>query len=476
VPVRKFKNEKEKQSFVEEMQKLAINNIDFKYTDSRNTLKEMRSLRRATGWPMGDENVSVYKYVGERKIALLSYIANFPEYVDEAMVNKMSATEIVRYDRTEQEAEGYTEFGKNIVNLKYRGKFAEIENMPQEFYIHETIHTTSFWNKCDKELKKMPAVEVNIYHVLEEGITQAKTEKIMSSVEFRELCKQFDIKKSKHPIYEEEQIIASSLDILNGGELFYAHCQDREKFDNVLKDIFSKEQKLKFWLSRFAQNKYGENPSLPKATYAFQQYCNELLPIIGKSNVSQDNVLQILNMYHCTDRAICLAYELPEEMVDSYCADMDNFKDVLYNMLEGFEFDKTAITKVQENSGKECGTTCEDMRDYLNWLDETGLTKTDTYAKFLYQKLSNELRIDDNMRLYYNEAMSTRLKKNATEGDIWAKASEIAKFREDNESFAYINMLIQGKIELKNSITPKNKNTDNIFEGEEMDLNNLGKF
>ena len=50
------------------------------------------------------------------------------------------------------------------------------------------------------------------------------------------------------------------------------------------------------------------------------------------------------------------------------------------------------------------------------------------------------------MRLYYNEAMSTRLKKNATEGDIWAKASEIAKFREDNESFAYINMLIQGKI------------------------------
>lgn len=476
VPDIKFNSEKEREFHIKDMQSLASACIDKLESNSRNTMRKKKRDSVKLGLSLGNEANYKYGFVNQRKIALFSYIANYPELVDEEKLGKLVNVKITRYDNDSMNVDGKVEIASNSIALKKKGKFKVMPSIRQGTLIHELIHTTSFQNDAVNEIITLPDNEISKYTLLEEGITEAKTQKILQSVEYREMCKKYGEEQLNVPVYYRERVIANSLDLLADGKLFLAHGEDKVIFDNVLENALCNSAELKQALYTYAQYTFGKEKSPEKALSGYQQFCNEAILLLNKKDITEQNVLQFASLVDCISYPAPLGAIMSEESMCKYEEDIYNFSEAMYTKVAMFDFDTTKLDEANAKFGEKPNKTTEETYEYLDWLDSTGLTKTDTYAKFVYMRNSNRLRMDKNLKMYYNEATYGQPKGSMTEGDIWTKARKVAEFREDNETLGLINSIITYRPGVKESITPKKaKGNQTLFDDENVDLSLLDK-
>lgn len=476
VPDIKFNSEKEREFHIKDMQSLASICIDKLDSSNKKALRKSRRDSAVLGESPPNKTDYKYGFVNQRKIALFSYIANYPELVDDTRLGKLVNVWITRYDRESADVDGNVQIGSNVIALKDKGKFGIIPSVIQQTLIHEMIHTTSFQNDAANEIINLADEEISKYTLLEEGIAEAKTQKILQSVEYREMCKKYGEEHLNVPVYYRERVIVNSLDLLADGKLFLAHGEDKVTFDNVLENALCNSAELKQALYTYAQYTFGKERSPEKALSGYQQFCNEAMVLLNKKDVTEQNVLQFASLADCISYPAPLGVIMSEESMCKYEENINNFSEAMYTKVAMFDFDTTKLDEANAKFGEKPNKTTEETYEYLDWLDSTGLTKIDTYAKFVYMTNSNRLRMDKNLKIYYNEAKYNQPKGSMTEGDIWTKARKVAEFREDNETLGLINGIIAYRPGVQESITPKKSPVEqDLYDGENVDLSLLEK-
>ena len=446
-----FKNKNERDFYIKDMQSLAIATIDKLNKENKELLRIRRKEAKDEGRKL-DENGLKYGYVDERKLALTSYIATFPEYVNEERVKKLAEIKIGRFEShnkakannrepvREKYDLGYHHVKSNDIGIIDFGKSRVIGDIPMGTYIHEMIHTTSFGETLNKD--DVSRAEKLIYRLLEEGITEAKTQRIISSAEFRELAKQYDYKMvDGDKSYLAEQILAISLDILTDGKLFKEHCEDRESFDKVLTSVFNKVDGIESAIFLCSKCEFYDEDFI-KFYENFEDAIYFLLPYLEAKEVNNDNALQFTELFNLGSNLKRYTSRLDKELDNFRIAMLDKVK-TYYEFSE--DRNEVIKAKAEENALKDNVT-------YLKWLDDKGFTKTNMYAKFLYSIGRDIANDNDKLALYYEEASAGKPKGAITEGDIWKKAKRIAYNRGDDSMMRQIDEKI---LENADNITKK---------------------
>ena len=441
-----FKNMRDREFYIKDMQNVAVGMVDKLNKENKKLLRIRRKEAKEKGETL-DENGIKYGYVNERKLALTSYIANFPESVNDECIKKLAEVKIGRYEgrskakakgkKLEKNSErlGYYKPNFNEVYVADNGKFRVINDMNEKVLIHEMVHATSF---VDLRINNE---SYPLNKVLEEGITEAKTQRIISSVEYRQLQEKYDIKPLYSSTYPNERIIALSIDIFTDGQLFKAHCEDGERFEKVLESVFSKSEKLKenCWL-------YGKRNFVTKSSQAtinntVNKIFNILLPLLREQEVTENNILHFTDLYNIAKNF---------QNIEGY----KQFADVMFEKVKNFQFDGE-VSKLMKEDGVVEGDTFEQKVAYLKWLDDKGLTKNNIEAKVKYQLIRHTIIKEEKMEAYYEEACAAKPKGALTEGDIWQKAGKIAEFRGDARILHEIEEYIKSSRKIKRSITKK---------------------
>ncbi|MGN1227955.1 MAG: hypothetical protein ACI4TX_04860, partial [Christensenellales bacterium] len=188
----KFKNEQEKNEYIKNMQAYVVN-----------------SLRKIS------KDRNGYDFEKEHTIALLSYIAVYPQLSSKETIDKLINLDLKTfpYDVNNKDI-GYTSHGSNEIKFAQseNAKHLNVEKVNINVIIHEMIHKTSYRQK--------QRTYNDFERLFEEGETDNKTCTILSSPEYREICKAYNYnEKVNYSAYNSERVLTGLIDILFDGEL-----------------------------------------------------------------------------------------------------------------------------------------------------------------------------------------------------------------------------------------------------------------
>jgi len=389
-----------------------------------------------------------YDHSKQRKVALMSYIANFPEEVDEDKIKTLAEFGIRRYEPSETSAWSYVTFGTDVINFKNQGKFRVLEEIPQQLYLHEMLHTTSCWFNFSGDLVKLPNSERAIYAAIEEGVVESKAQRILRSSEFREMCRQNEILPINYVAYPMEQVFANVLDLLVDGQLFDAFCTTREEYDKALRSAFAQNPEMESIISMHAlYGLRGEYKDYEKVMEQYGQFCECVAPLLEQKTVTKDNIIQMAYLRDCVKNGGLYYGKAWLEYDEELTQQLGKLVEVLDKKIDNFEFDKTMLTDAEKKSGKKRGEDWAKNYDYLMWLDSTGLTKVDTYAQYVHYTTYEIIKPRYNAMLYCAEAESNEVKGRRNDFEIWEKAEKIAEHRNDLENLRYISNAIDNYVD-----------------------------
>ena len=169
------------------------------------------------------EKINTYDFSKERKIALCSLIANFPQYFNKELIIKMADMPLKTFTRESQgEQEGYYQEGVDSIFIRRRIKVNEFNEINIDAVIHEMIHSMSVFCRNFTDGGNS---------FFEEGFTQVKTDDVLSSNIFREFCKKYNYKPFLvESDYEFECAVVRILNVISNGKFLDMQMQDKAEF------------------------------------------------------------------------------------------------------------------------------------------------------------------------------------------------------------------------------------------------------
>ena len=397
-------------------------------------------------------------YFVERSIAVLSYIAVFPELVDATVIDKLLNLDINTFSHKEPygySTSGFTSFavGYNEINVKTMGKTPGLPDMQINAFIHECVHKTSYLDGMGDDHKFTPQ---ELF--FEEGVTDLKTDIIIESPYFRDLCREFGYNymyfKSS---YAPQKVACLALNIATNGELFFAHT------NRNIAGTFNDYKKLIPTINLFsAIEGYVRNldkGKVPIETTAL--LLKDSIDIIKDKDLSVSEYAQCRGLYRYIERireqykqddrieVLNLQFQNKAQEVQLDRQKINQYNDHLLDtaikidldkMLKKYSnYDKDSQKIVNSVGSQEFFSKYERNKIVMATLDN-GATKDDPVCNAVYNELQFENAKLWEVEQYLNAVQQINGKQEIK--DAYVQANQLAYDRGDRDALVNINEAI----------------------------------
>lgn len=393
-----------------------------------------------------------YQYVTERKVALLSYIAVMPECVSPEQIDKLANLKFETFSHIKKKNnrisqkdkklieisdnrnvdyfDGVNPHGEQEIWVKERFKIDGLQNINIDSIIHEMMHKTSY-----RDVKRNKYLFETFF---EEGVVQNKTEKIISSPQFRQICKHFDYDYRFYcyeidDLYQLETAVVDILDIatdnylsnnFNSGDL-----QIIEYFNNnsnLLQDIQQiyllqqQSESLKSISQDNISNKNQYYETINKTFQVSNKVANYAISFLNDDNITYENLPKLhkafykLDKYFNTFTQIYKEIKLDKAFLKS--------RDIIYELADEYIFTDDFNKLLKDKKHK-----IEKEMEKLNTQDVIENYKYNILDKKIYQELMRDKYVYTALEQIINKKHTP----SASLADTYERASKLANLQKD---------------------------------------------